>query len=766
MTEAFGIAASALSVIGFAGQILQGCQSVVTFLDQIKDAPDDFRCFRTEVRIFQSLLKSYRDALYEVEDSNDHDLWEQSMLVLAFSDEAVSGLQKLIKKYERITAPWRSIGLAFQTVKLEKHLGRVNRAKETLIASRTNKTLSVNPLNDNEYHLLTNYSLQGYRVSRFVEDAKMKLSRIDSNVSATERILSNILAQFKDLRVMSEETRDVVVDSTDKISSKMDHRLIWLRDMVENTLRRLLLESCVEAMGRPFDGTVARCSAAESPHDHNVQTDQKLSNSGNGVSTRTVFRRKGNQRRFETWFGIVSILSTSSNLVENTSIRSLLHQPSTVISTRANVVVSFSPCFTGFGIYCSIVRQTMGSAHPELDMKLRLYNTVRKTSFVIQACEEGDISKMQTLFARGQASPFDRLDGEMSLLDLVLSKIIVLPMRRDPSKSLVALKNYCRMFKFLIEQNLDPGQLWTNSKSGIAPLQFLATFSYYTSPEFTPLLLDLVRTIIQHSIQDPYSQADFTEALNFLTSITGNTPGSVTKLILDPEHWVVDLHYTDGIYQSNRPNNDILVCCSVFKDWLDKFAEHKEAIAAITYCYFRVRAVLKNSSLKGAAEAFDQNIRQHLIVSLEAGLDPLLQSGEHSLVSCLRQGDQLYVLRSALEHLKWSKDQISDLLEADLLASLAYQLAHLHIKGPKNQDHSTLRYRHIGSGDWHSYIENLNPNDYMPLSLLGPLGNRTEPSATKFQPNDNEVVEDAALRIRSAWQISINVIRDILGFLV
>lgn len=64
---------------------------------------------------------------------------------------------------------------------------------------------------------------------------------------------------------------------------------------------------------------------------------------------------------------------------------------------------------------------------------------------------------MQKLFVTGQASPFDQLDDEISLLDLVISNIIVLPMRQDPSKSLVTARNFCRMFKFLIEQNLDPG---------------------------------------------------------------------------------------------------------------------------------------------------------------------------------------------------------------------------------------------------------------------------------------------------------------------
>jgi hypothetical protein len=89
--------------------------------------------------------------------------------------------------------------------------------------------------------------------------------------------------------------------------------------------------------------------------------------------------------------------------------------------------VSFTPFFVGFGIYYSIVRQSMGPTQSEIYIKLPLYNVVQKTSSVIQACEEGNIGKMQTLFALGQASPFDRLNGEMSLLDVVLLKITALP---------------------------------------------------------------------------------------------------------------------------------------------------------------------------------------------------------------------------------------------------------------------------------------------------------------------------------------------------
>jgi hypothetical protein len=141
MAEAFGIAASALSVIGFAGQILQGCQTVSAFLDQIKEAPNEFQCFRREVKIFQSILESYRATLYKIDDETDRDVWEQAMLVLDHCDETVAGLQRLIdKRGESRITKWKSLGLAFQTAKLQKHLQRIDRAKGSIIAARTNAT--------------------------------------------------------------------------------------------------------------------------------------------------------------------------------------------------------------------------------------------------------------------------------------------------------------------------------------------------------------------------------------------------------------------------------------------------------------------------------------------------------------------------------------------------------------------------------------------------------------------------------------------------
>lgn len=130
------------------------------------------------------------------------------------------------------------------------------------------------------------------------------------------------------------------------------------------------------------------------------------------------------------------------------------------------------PCFVGFGVYCSILRQSIGLAQTR--------NRYKATA--IQRCAEGffshldmrgNISKMETFFVLGQASLFDRLDGEISLLNVVFLKMTALPMRQDPTRSLETIKSLYYMLKFLITHNLDPSQLWTCSKSDTSPLPYL-----------------------------------------------------------------------------------------------------------------------------------------------------------------------------------------------------------------------------------------------------------------------------------------------------
>jgi hypothetical protein len=139
------------------------------------------------------------------------------------------------------------------------------------------------------------------------------------------------------------------------------------------------------------------------------QGNEKTWHLRRNVLEQSVIHRKSHHRVFQTWFGVVSVRTTTFNMTETKAAGDMESCSKPTESSCANVVVSFTPCFVRFGVYCSIVRQSMGRTQPEIDIKLQLYNVVRKTSSVIQACEEGNIGKMQTLFALGQASPLTDL---------------------------------------------------------------------------------------------------------------------------------------------------------------------------------------------------------------------------------------------------------------------------------------------------------------------------------------------------------------------
>lgn len=142
MAEVVGIVGSALSIVGFAGQILQGCQNIRTFLDSVNDASNDLRLFRTEVKIFQSLLEEFRVTLSEVDWSGEPERWELVRLALDYSDEAVTELQSLVNEYDsRKPGRWNDVRMVIRKGKFEKHLGRIEKAKGYIMASRTNLSL-------------------------------------------------------------------------------------------------------------------------------------------------------------------------------------------------------------------------------------------------------------------------------------------------------------------------------------------------------------------------------------------------------------------------------------------------------------------------------------------------------------------------------------------------------------------------------------------------------------------------------------------------
>jgi hypothetical protein len=94
----------------------------------------------------------------------------------------------------------------------------------------------------------------------------------------------------------------------------------------------------------------------------------------------------------------------------------------------------------------------------------------------------------------------------------------LVPLRRDPEFALKKMEMLYLLFKMIISHGLDPGQIWSyrDSNSCGSPLPFLALFSPMFAPlEFLSMILNTVSTIIEYSVQDPLSTADFTRHFAF-----------------------------------------------------------------------------------------------------------------------------------------------------------------------------------------------------------------------------------------------------------
>jgi hypothetical protein len=111
---------------------------------------------------------------------------------------------------------------------------------------------------------------------------------------------------------------------------------------------------------------------------------------------------------------------------------------STRKTTQTSLHVVITPCKLRIGLFCEIIWRKISDSRPEFDMNLRVYNNVDKTAPLIQACKAANIQEVQRLFSEGKASPFDRLRGKQSLLDVILERMVPLPMRQDPE---IALEN-------------------------------------------------------------------------------------------------------------------------------------------------------------------------------------------------------------------------------------------------------------------------------------------------------------------------------------
>ena len=114
MAEAIGIAASVVGIVGFAGQILQGCQIVRGFLDDFKEAPAYVQDLRTILQVFQASLTTLISKLNN-EGAGSEDL----RLALEYSRKCLQRLQVIVENLQGVGSSRRA---SFAFVRLKSRI--------------------------------------------------------------------------------------------------------------------------------------------------------------------------------------------------------------------------------------------------------------------------------------------------------------------------------------------------------------------------------------------------------------------------------------------------------------------------------------------------------------------------------------------------------------------------------------------------------------------------------------------------------------------
>jgi hypothetical protein len=568
------------------------------------------------------------------------------------------------------------------------------------------------------------------------EETLRAISVLNAKVNATVDIISNVPIQLQRVNNVTLEAREAIEKLTHSIAEEFAHIPTGVGKMLEGTLRSVI-QDFHDRVLLHTDGT----NLCEPPPLYTNIPDWARSQEllpGCKNSSRRVLKQKQKQGRIaiQTWFGVVFIHSTLVKAQDTVNQHGLKIRLGTAKTVQMHVEVAISPCLLRIGLFCSIIWNKMPENRSGFDVKLRVYNSVDESSAIIQACRDANLEQVQELFATAKASPFDQLRGKQSLLDIILEEMVLVPMRQDPEFALRKLEKLYLMFRMIISHGVDPGQLGNHQGSNFwgSPLPFLTNFSFYAPRKILPVLLNTTRTIIEHSMQDPFSTADFTEQLRFLQCAKTRTPNPVFQLVMNQEQWQPEWEIKEKLtpfLQGQKPEELRPYDAGCFRTWLRLGADRQEVLMA-------ARESSKNLSdavrLGGLPDEVADRLRiQHLVACLEYDLDFQDDHDGPSILTIFREAGKLYHMRAALWYFHWNDDDIEELFEADLLASLVFQLAHLErcdLDGRKLP--MELQFESILPSDWNSYLQrgrSRAADQKIPRSLIDSHADRLEHSA-------------------------------------
>jgi hypothetical protein len=144
MVDALSLGASAVAFISLVGQVLQGCQYICDFVDNVRDAPGDLRHFGAEIKGFRAAVLAFQDILQQFEHLMILEaVSAQIGFVLNSANLAINDLKSLVEKYEsdRKRDWWKNIKIAKKKARFARCVERLGRAKADFALAQSNTSL-------------------------------------------------------------------------------------------------------------------------------------------------------------------------------------------------------------------------------------------------------------------------------------------------------------------------------------------------------------------------------------------------------------------------------------------------------------------------------------------------------------------------------------------------------------------------------------------------------------------------------------------------
>jgi hypothetical protein len=318
---------------------------------------------------------------------------------------------------------------------------------------------------------------------------------LQSKLAAFTTIVSETLLKVGEVRHTTQQTR-YAIENIKASSEAIECLPTGMPQIVKKTFRDVLTDFYLEK----------RLASQDQEPSAQIPMNDNYPSNANQASRRVV-RQIATTSTYIRDIGIVTVQSISTTFREYGS---SIPRISTV--TQTDLLLNPHPEFLRMGVWCSFIQQGFTTFQPPPEPKLRVFNVIEPSAEIVKACIAGDLPRARWLFAAGLASPFDRVWGEIPLLEFIMIRIISTVKTKIKDRiSPHHLPKLIAIFRELVGHGLDPGIPSSNidmfGRSPLAPLAPLAS----DYPQDSECLVDLARVIVKYSTQDPFSDLNLDE---------------------------------------------------------------------------------------------------------------------------------------------------------------------------------------------------------------------------------------------------------------